>query len=255
MGLIRDYIAGRTQSLGGGKEEEVGIAGFSLFARINESVEFNSNSVNAVVEDGSFLTDHIINDPIVITVSGEVSDIFLKPRALLPTITRDVSQVVQAASPFIPNRTAAQINRIRRLGAQANELIQRADQVVSLGRQAYDLVERGQRSKGIEEQFVDYMTGIREAKNLIDIETKFKVYRNYAINALVFERDNATNSTRFRITAKEVRIASLLYTDATNFFKNAGSFTPTVAGESNKGTQVPRGERSLLSTVRGIFGG
>ena len=62
------------------EKQTVGIGGFNLDVRFDSSINFTTVAPENYVEDGSVINDHIINDPITLSISGEVADIHLKPK-------------------------------------------------------------------------------------------------------------------------------------------------------------------------------
>ena len=79
MSSITDYLAAslpaeiRTDDI-----QQIGIAGFHADARITQSEEKSQDLPITPLEDGSFLNDHIIKKPTVITIEGSVLDIKLE---------------------------------------------------------------------------------------------------------------------------------------------------------------------------------
>ena len=72
--------------------QEIGIGGFTADVRVNESIQMTSDAPDNYVEDGSVINDHVINNPIVLSIDGEVADIHEKaifaPPVLLEAIDK-----------------------------------------------------------------------------------------------------------------------------------------------------------------------
>jgi len=256
--MIRDFIAGRAQSLSGGTQEtEIGIGGFYLFARVSDSTRYLAQVPTNVLEDGSVATDHIINDPLELTISGEVSDVHVRSRPIefLPPA---IENTVGSISAFLPNRTQAQLSQIRAIGQSINDRINQVDSLISIGRNAFNAFSPTTQPKALREQFVDFIESVYYGKQLISIEMPYRVHESMAITSVSIERDNQLETLRFEISAQKVELVELVYTDIGQFYKAPA---PAVAGKtqgaSDKGAQdmneqsAGRKEKSLASALLG----
>jgi len=86
-GGIRDYINGQFEN--DGKDgEEVGIGGFTAFAQISEKFSRSAKVPTTFLEDGSHVNDHIIREPLTVSIEGNVSDVYAQPSAPVAAFPR-----------------------------------------------------------------------------------------------------------------------------------------------------------------------
>jgi len=258
--VIRDYINGRNRALQGGSDVEVGIGGFSLFARVTDSTDYTAQVPTQVLEDGSVATDHIINNPLTMTISGEVSDQHIRLAPPLP-ITIPSDSAVGQITALLPNRTQAQLNKIQTIGQSVMDAVDRADRLINIGRNAFGAFNPQVASKPLREQFIDFIEAVYYGKQLISIDAAYRTHEDMAITSLTVSRDNQFEVIRFEISVQKVESVELIYTDIQQFYQAPAPATQaSVAGETNQGAQEKTSEaaeaegtrtRSLASAILG----
>lgn len=197
--------------------QEVGIGGFRLFARVTDSVTYAQGVPVHVVEDGSFITDHLIRTPVVVQIQGSVSDIFQGP-AVEDVISKATAQI-GTVSGFLPARTQTQIQAITDQALAVRDTVDRIGQLVDAGRNALDMFGDKSGSTSLREQFLDAMEQVYYGCQLIQIETAYRVHQNMALVSLMIGRDNLAESLTFTLTAQEVRIAETEWVDVEQYFQ------------------------------------
>ena len=255
---IQDLKAGEAQALSSSSVEEIGIGGFTLFARVSDQTQYSTASPTSVVEDGSYIGDQLINAPIKLTISGDVADVFFneppKPRSesRLPTVGKTTS--------FLPARTPSQIQRVAKILDSAGDRRREINEKISLGSNAGDYVGNKSGGKPLREQFVDFIESIHYGKQLVKISMPYRTHDSMAINDVTITRDNQRQALTFTLTAQKFRIAKTLYSDVSRFYKNpAPSVKSQTGGTADKGVQSPKSgdgagkkkEKSLLTAIIG----
>lgn len=255
--MIEEYINGAIQSLRGQQVEQVGIGGFNLFARVSDSSKYKSKAPIFALEDGSFANDHIINEPLLITISGEVSDIHLRESAITQ-IQRELTAQVGNISVFLPSRTQTQLSRVNAIANDIQNNYRKIDDAIARGKQAADFF--GNKTSGgqntLRKQFVDLIESIHYGKQLITIDMPYRSHKNMVIIDITIERNNQDEVLRFSVTAQKINFTQLVYTELSSFMKNpASAVKDQASGKKDKGAQAPKKEKSLLSFASGLFGG
>lgn len=253
--MIREYINSQTKTLQQQPISAVGIGGFELFARLSEQTTFTAQAPTSVLEDGSFTGDEIVKAPYTVTITGEVSDIYVKGADnLFNLVPPAVSNALGAVTAYLPNRTQGQISKIVGLVSDIDDRITQIDNAIAAGQQLFNLAGNKSGAKSLQEQFIDFVESLYEAGQPIDIEMTGRTRKNMAIVNLVISRDNQENAYKFSITAQELRFNQLIYSEITQVFPNpAPSVSGQVESKSNKGAQAPTRQRSLLSVIGGLF--
>jgi len=241
------------------EKQTVGIGGFNLDVRFDSSISFTMVAPENYVEDGSVINDHIVNDPITLSISGEVADIHLKPKFddfVLETIREKVQfKVINTVL------TKQQQQKIQ-------SVVDKIQSVVKLANKGFDIYNRfNNRNKPIskvrtvQDDFFDLLESNYINKRLITIEMPFRNYENMLITSLTITKDNSTNQKlKYSLSAKEIRFAEIAYAKADVYFNKptakptSTTKAKTTAKKDNGVTDtkdVPAKVKSALYSLKG----
>jgi len=257
------YKSGQSEALDSSSAQEVGIGGFTLFARINDSTAYETQSPTETVEDGSYIGDSLINGPIKISISGDVADVFIPPAPVSASQSR--LPAVGVVTAFLPRRTPSQARRVAAVVNSAADRFRAISAAFQAGRaNSARLTSGGGGGKSVREQFVDFIESIHYGKQLVTISMPFRTHESMAINSVTITRDNQRNALSFTLTAQKFRIGKTLFSDVSEFYqKPAPAVASQVGGVSDKGVQSPtsgatsgaaagaKKQKSLLTALTG----
>lgn len=258
MASIDDFFLGESEEK---PLEEIGIGGFKSLSRVNETVNYKSQAASSYVEDGTSLSDHIVLDPLVVVIDGELSDIFLQPSNTFNLIKR-INQSIANTSLFLPTRiidTTQRINGI--INDFGSKIIEIQSGINNYKTQILNIFgNKDLESKSLRERFVDAMESLHYGRQLISIDMPFRRYDNMRIIDLQITRNNQDQAIKFKITAQKVRIAKTFFTEINVAIKNPSPDTNGQTDkEKDKGTQSgeepEEQESSLLSDIIGAISG
>lgn len=259
MGILDGLV--QAQESGKDTVKKVGIGGFSMFARVNESTDYPSQVPVDVLEDGSHASDDIINGPITVRISGIVADVYVdaKPNSsfgLLPDYSR-VGEVIE----YIPPKTQQQLQKINEIADRAEQQILQAKRLADKGAELFGLIGSPAEgaAKGVREQFLDFIEGVWHGKQMISVEVNYRTHEDMALSGLTISTDNQTEETKFEATFVKVRFTQLTTAPIEQHFKSpSAAAKPKTAGVANKGAQTPadnsRGNgqsKSVLTSLKG----
>ncbi len=232
--------------------QNIGIGGFTADVRVNESIQLTSDVPDHYVEDGSVINDHIINNPIILNIDGEVADINEKavfaPAILIKTIDKAADII---SNTYIGSKTEQMIQKIDKFAEPITKAYDELENALEQGQQVYDFFS-GQQEKTIQNDFFDFLNQIYYSKQLIDIEMPFRTYKNMRITSLTIVRDNTTTQAlKYKLSAKQIRFAKTILVDSDQYFKKpSSSVKGKTTPKDNKG--VVEGEtqkKSFLGTI------
>lgn len=233
--------------------QQIGIGGFTAGVRIEENIILESEVPDSPLENGSVASDHVINKPVIVSFTGVIGDIDLKPVPVIDITTR-ANQNLGAVSVLIPPRTQTQISKINGLVSSAYDIAKRVDGLVAAGEQIFSIFEPNQ-SKSASDQFFAAINQLREAKALIDIETNFGIYKNMAIISTSLPRSlGQQKDLVYSIRAKQLTFAETVFSQVKELKRNPGTGLQGQAQDLidkgvNSGKEV---QESLLSKIVGV---
>lgn len=259
--IVDELFKGRAQSAQSSSEEEIGIGGFKLFARVNQSTQYKAQVPDFVLEDGSYVNDHIINNPIMLSINGEIgSTFFQKLQSYIPDfLTGSQQSAISNVGVYLPSRTTSQLSTINGLRSDANSYLSQLNRMESVGTELFDVFNgtSAQKEKDNQEQFIAFLESVYYSKQLIDIEMPYKKHTTMALTDLSIERNNTENSVKFTANFKKVQFAQIVYTSASKYFKkpSGGDTSKKTESKKDKGIQKPSdnasSNKSLAKTLLG----
>jgi len=245
MPLVSDFINAIFED---SIEQEVGIAGFTTFARVNNKTTKKNTVPITYLEDGSFLEEHIIREPILLSIEGNVSDVFIKPTNIIQEAKR-LETTIENINQYLPERTIAQLHKIEELTSDLNNAIEETNQLIERTQQISSyvgfLAEKNNTNK-----FLDAMNGAYSSNRVIIIEMHDRTYKNMIITLFETAKNNESNSINFTIEAQEVRYGVpeiLIPVSAKNPDTSLGGATESAIDKGvQEGDEV---ETSVLSSI------
>lgn len=245
MATIRDYIDGAFKN---DAVEEIGINGFVTVARVRERVTKTSDAPVTFLEDGSHVNDHIILNPITISIEGNVSDIHLRPSPAIE-ILRAAQARVGNITQYIPARTQTQLSKVSGLAADLTNAVAIADSIIDAGGAISGYAGSGRNvQQGNINKFIDMLESVRESRALIQIEMPYKTYDKMCITSIEIIKDNQQNAISFNLEAQQFRFASTSFVAAPKASAATGGQT-----ESTKDKGVQEGKKVPQSFVDSIL--
>jgi len=256
MSYIRDYLGGQFKN--DGEEEQIGINGFTTAARVRETVKRSATIPITFLEDGSHINDHIIRDPLILTIEGNVSNLFVLPNPAIAALQALQTQV-GSISQYLPARTQAQISRVSGLANDFTTAVARVDSFLDASdRVASFLGTQDRTARTNIQNFIDSMESAQAADKLISIEMQFKTYKQMYITSLEATRNNESNSLDFTMELMQFQFAETLFANIGPAPDPAGNTNGQTEGAKDKGVQegkeVPTSvASSVFSFVGGLF--
>lgn len=189
--------------------QQIGIGGFSLFARVSDRVTLKADNPTTYVEDGTPLNDHRVKKPEMLTIRGSIGDIYSTPNTLVDrvqAIGNNLGQITQ----YFPRLTSTQTLLYNRVTTNAVSQINKIENLINGGAQAGNLLGNlDNASKPLGEQFLDAMENIHYGNQLVSIQMPYRIYDSMSIKSIIIDRDNTKGGVDFTIEAERFRIADL----------------------------------------------
>ena len=247
---LRDYINGQFKY---DKKQEVGIGGFTAYATVKERFNMSCAVPTVFLEDGTHVNDHIIRQPITLTIEGSVANVHIKPSRFIDEIIT-LQSTIGAITKYIPDRTAVQLSKVNALITNVSDAIDKIDSAIAAGRQLSDYIGRVESAElGNMEKFIVNMLSIYNSNRLISIDMPYHTFPNMCITSIEIERDNENNAIFFRLEAQEFRYVQSTYVIVTLNNNPATVMNGQTFGVEYKGVQEGRKiEGSTFSNLIGI---
>lgn len=249
------FTDGVNTALGNTKQDtEIGIGGYRLFAKVDESTKYSSVVPIEVLEDGSNSADDILNNPISVSINGVVGDLIVEEQQNPQLIGKDFSSVGEITA-LLPAKSQQQIQRVSQIDSQLRGAQLQAQRAQRLAGNAFAFFNNSaSNAKSQQEKFIEYMESIHFSRLPISLSTKYRDYENMALSDLTITSDNNTNEIKFTASFVQVNYLTLVYVEISENYKSpSDAVSGKTSDEASKGGQNPEEntERSLLSSILG----
>lgn len=232
MGMVRDYLNEKAGKLLKSDDEEfIGIGGYVAGVRLKEDITYTSTVTTNTVEDGSEVNDHIINNPIIINLEGEIGDLEKIPDPILQAYKK-VMREAGVVTKYLPKRTQSQISKINSYVLKANDILNKVDSIIDDGMQIYRLF-KPLTTKKETVKFFEHFENLHNTKQLIDVDMRFRTYRNMRIVSFTIINDGG-NYVSYNMTLQEVRFAKLKVESSGKYIKKSSK---SIKAQTKKATK------------------
>lgn len=252
MTRIADYL---NRHLPDTPAQEVGIGGFTALVRIRETYKLTADMPTSYVEDGSPSNDHIILNPLMLTIEGDVADVFVEGTANATRLLRTAqAEIGNLTSVYAPLRTVSQLSRVSALANKAADAVRRLDDFIDRGEQFATLFgNQDTAGKSLQEQFLGAMESLHYGKQPFAIDMPFRRHEGMVITSFTATTDNQTDVTSFTLEAQQLRTNAI---ERVQVRKPAAGTQGQLEGVKAKGPQAGKTvPRSLLGNIVDAFGG
>lgn len=194
--------------------QKVGIAGFTMTARLSDQLDLKSRIPVTYVEDGTYISEHIINEPLTVQITGVVGDVYIEKSAVESVINRTNAPLGKVLN-YLPYQTRAAAQKINGYISQARDIARKLDDIYKTGKEVLDFGNKSP-SNSLQAQFVSTIKALHDGKQMIVIDTLDQRFEQMRITSVSFIKDATSGAINYRITAQQMRFASAVYAQVSN---------------------------------------
>lgn len=216
--------------------QTIGIAGYKLDVRLKENPTYTTDIPDNYVEDGSYINDHFVDKPLIVTLEGEVADLnyqSIGSADLIDNVLPDkYLGISESLYPQLrSNQTLQRINKIVD-DVKYSEIAE----YIGKTNDVYSMFGGGQEKETL--NFMEFIERIQAAKMPVKIETASKTYENMGLISFAPVRDQVTNTAiGYQATFKQIRFAKTILVEVQKLTKNpTKQMKNKVASKVDKGT-------------------
>jgi len=237
-------------------KKSIGIGGWTAEVRISQNLQMTSQAPDNYLEDGSVIQDHIINNPTIIEITGEVAEVNIKQHFSSDTFVKPIDKAQNILNSVFPSSLTNQATeKVKSLLINTNTAFTTLSSYENNVENLYSIY-KNKTPKDIQKEFISFLNRVFKTKMLLAIETPFGTFKNMRIISLAIQRDNTTNQAiKYQMTIKQLRFAKTLYVLKEKYFKNpTGSVTNKTKSKKYRGEQQgTKQPESFLYKMMSIF--
>lgn len=243
------------QAVTGNAPQDIGIGGFKLYSAILTRINYPTRAPTVYLENGVAIADHLINDPIELNISVNISEVFKATGVAsgVENLVRRTQAEVGVVTKYLPARSKAAEQQINSVIDDIDNAYNALDTFNREGEQLFDFFgDKTQAS--IQADFFDFIDKTRNSKHLISVETPFRTYDNMAILSPEMQLDNQQYATGVNIRLQEMRFVE---TQTGRILpskdKRASGTGGDTESEENKGDQKGTKTNSIAQSLVNFF--
>jgi hypothetical protein len=230
-----------------------GIGGFVFDIPDNESVQLQSDITDHYTESNSFLNDHIVRKPIILTLSGFVGELVYRSPAGVEGAVQELNNRLETVEAYAGDLTPGGVQIAGRVLGQAQSAISAINQTLDKTENVIGLFDGEVAGLTLQQKAYNSLFSLWKEYSIVTVQTPWQFFRSMAIQSVSFTQNAESKEiTDISVTLKEMRIADV---KSVNFDQD--QFPPSVqVQESSEEDQgIVRGEDKNESFLFSAFGG
>lgn len=247
----RSYLDNKANSLLKLKSAK-GISGFLFDVPDQDSLNIDYDITDHFTESNSFLNDHKVKKPVMITLSGFIGETVFRAPEGAEGAVQEISNRLEVVDAYLGDLTPGAVQTAQRAVQQVQSAVSAINQTLDKVQNIVDFFD----GEGPEE--TAQQKAYKELKSLGDevlltVQTPWEFFDNMTIQSISVTQNGETNEiSDFSVTLKEIRIAE---TKIVDFDQNQFPIREEVqsAAEEDQGTL--RGQEENVSFLFQAFGG
>jgi len=185
-----------------------GISGWEFDVAKQDQLDLDADITDHYMEDNSFLNDHIIRKPIVITVSGSKGELVAKQPILAQAICKFLSATLSNLDSYEGDYTDQALQNIQKAISEAETYINQVNQVVEKTKNIITQFLGVSGYKTLQEKAYKELYALFISNDLLTIQTPWGFFKNMKIIKIPFVQSEDSDSySDITITLKEMRFS------------------------------------------------
>lgn len=188
-----------------------GINGFLFDIPREESIELRTDVTDHVTENNSFINDHVVNQPITVTLTGYQGELLFERPAGIAGGVQQLQNRLETVEAYLGELTpgfvqASQqiLNQTQRAVSIVNQTVQRVQNVIGLVAGPEGQEETRQ------QRAYNELNGLRLARTPVTLQTPWAYFDSMIITSLSFsQRENSPDISEISVSLKEFRVAEV----------------------------------------------
>ena len=230
-----------------------GISGFIFDIPDTESINLTADITDHFTESNSFLNDHIVIKPDMITLSGFVGELKFRPPEGIAGAVEEIQNRLQIIPAYLGDLTPGAQQTAARAVATAQTVISGINQTIDRVENLVGFFAGEEATETEQQKAFNTLDALRRNGEVLTVQTPWKYFESVMIQSIAFSQDgNSKDISDISLTLKEIRIADIKTVDY-----DQNQFPPRVdiqgGEEENQG--IVEGQERNSSFLFDIFGG
>lgn len=233
--------------------ENFGIEGFNFSILEECTAEYKSKYSMHYLEDGSFISDHMVHEPITLTQTGIITEVIDRKPVLQEGINQ-VDNKLDVLGVYAPELTEGAQQQFNEIATQVTNATAFVDGAISNTKSFFDFLGDLKTSVSEQQKNIEALNAIRKAGKLLTIESYIGngAYKNMVISGI--RANNKISQYGKNITFLTIDFQEIRFSDSSLTTRTATGRQLKALGRiaNQKASKVIGGVTQAVSTNKNI---
>ena len=204
----RSFVNDRANALVAPKTAE-GIGGFLFDVPREDQVNLNIDVTDHFTENNSFINDHIVNQPITITLSGFQGELVFERPSGIAGAAQQIQNRLETVEAYLGERTPGAIQQAQDIVGQAQSAISTINQTLDRAQNVIGLLDGQEGPEETRQQRAyNQLNAFRLARTPVTVQTPWAYFNSMIITSLTFiQTEESQDYSDISVSLKEFRVA------------------------------------------------
>jgi len=201
------YLDGSNSAILRPKSAE-GIGGFVFDVPDTESLSLASDITDHFTESNSFLNDHIVRKPIILTLTGFIGELVFRAPAGILGAVQELDNRLETVEAYAGDLTPGAVQTAQRVIGQAQATISAINQTLDKVENVVGLFDGEEAGLTLQQKAYNALFSLWKEYSIVTVQTPWQFFRSMAIQSVSFTQNAESQEiTDISVTLKEMRIA------------------------------------------------
>jgi hypothetical protein len=210
-----------------------GISGFVFSIQDEDRIELHSDITDYVMQDNTYINDHIALKPMVITLRGFVGELVNNVESGVPGLINTIQGRLTAVSSYLPERSTwvqQKISKAQTVLNSAGNFVTDIDNAIKRTQNLMETIGVTSPGKTAQEQAFSKIWSMFSSRQVFTVETPWGYFDNMAIISVALEQDSKTRQySDITISMKQLQFATVLTAQLSAAGRAAEMIAPVIA--------------------------
>ena len=228
-----------------------GISGFLFDIEDTSTLSLDWDVTDHYTESNSFLNDHKVKKPIVITLSGFVGELVFRSPSGVEGVLQSISNRLESVEAYLGEYTPGAVQEIQRVTQQAESAVSAINQTLDKAQNIIGFFDGEGSEESAQQKAFEQLSSLGD-EVLLSVQTPWRFFDDMTIIALSFTQGGESNQiTDISVTLKQLRISG---TKIVNFDKDQFPIREKVQSADKEDQGTIRGTEENTSLLFSAFG-
>lgn len=248
----RSFLDNKANTLLKPKSAE-GVGGFLFDVPDQESLTLSADITDHYTENNSFINDHIVRKPVIITVSGFIGEVVFRAPSGVAGLFQAIDNRLESVEAYAGDLTPGAIQNVQRVVQQAQSAVSAINQTLDKVQNVVGLFQGETGDPTLQEKAFQDLAALYASSEFVTVQTPWKYYDNMIIQTITFAQNGDSDTiSDVSITLKELRVSE---TKTVSFDQDQFPIREQIQSSPEEDQGIIRGQDRNESFLFSAFGG